>query len=233
MIGKLLPVVLGLVLFAVLAVAVPVARELPSAHAARAELEDIARSRGAAWVPIHQVPRSLQDAIVATEDARFYEHRGLDLIGMLRAGIANARAGRPVQGGSTITQQLAKLYTGRLDPTVERKLLVLGMAAKLELAYSKPELLEMYLNSVYYGPYAYGVGNAARVYFHKPVEQLDMAESTLLAGLPQAPSLYDPIHQLERVKARQGIVIAAMARAGYLTDEQARAVRTARTALDR
>ena len=152
---------------------------------------------------------------------------------MLRAGIANAQAGRPVQGGSTLSQQLAKRYLEREEPTVERKLVVLGMAAKLELAYSKADILEMYLNSVYFGPYAYGLGSAARVYFHKPVEELDLPESTLLAGLPQAPSLYDPINRLDRVKARQAVVIAAMARAGYLTDDQALALRSTQTVLDR
>jgi penicillin-binding protein 1A len=151
---------------------------------------------------------------------------------MMRATLANLRAGRPVQGGSTISQQLAKRYLERTDRTAERKLLVLAMTAKLELHYDKADILEMYLNSIYFGPYAYGIGSAARVYFHKPVADLTLPESTLLAGLPQAPSLYDPIHQLARVKARQRVVIAAMARAGYLTPAEAEAAQTARTSLD-
>jgi membrane peptidoglycan carboxypeptidase len=233
MLSKLLPFLIGLALIAGLAVVVPLVRELPPAGPAKADLQALARSRGAEWVPLSRVPRALQEAIVATEDARFYDHRGLDLVGMLRAGLANLRAGRPVQGGSTLSQQLAKRYLEREEPTVERKLLVLGMAVKLELAYSKADILEMYLNSVYFGPYAYGVGSAARVYFRQPVDDLGLAECTLLAGLPQAPSIYDPLHRLDRVKARQAVVIAAMARAGYLTDEQAVAIRGTPTALDR
>jgi penicillin-binding protein 1A len=233
MLSKLLLLLVGLTLVAGLVVGLPLARELPPAGAAKGDLQAVARQRGAEWVPLSRVPNRLQEAIIATEDARFYDHRGLDLIGMLRATIANVRAGRPVQGGSTLSQQLAKRYLEREEPTVERKLLVLGMAAKLELAYSKADILEMYLNSVYFGPYAYGVGSAARVYYRKPVEELNLAESTLLAGLPQAPSIYDPLKRLDRVKARQAVVIAAMTRAGYLTDEQAGVVRSTPTTLDR
>jgi membrane peptidoglycan carboxypeptidase len=231
--SKLLPLLFVLALLGALFVLVPLVRELPPAGPVQAELRDLTRARGGEWVPLSRIPKPLQDAVIATEDARYYEHRGLDLVGMLRATIANLRAGRPVQGGSTISQQLAKRYLDREDRTVERKLVVLGMAAKLELAYSKADILEMYLNSVYFGPYAYGVGRAAQVYFRKPVEELDLAESTLLAGLPQAPSLYDPLHRLDRVKSRQAVVIAAMARAGYLTEEQAIALRSTPTALDR
>jgi membrane peptidoglycan carboxypeptidase len=233
MLARIFPLLLGCALVVAAAVLVPPMRELPSARPAKADLLALARGNGAEWVTIDRVPQSLQDAIVATEDARFYEHRGLDILGTLRATLANLQAGRLVQGGSTLSQQLAKRYLEREDRTVERKLLVLGMAFKLELAYSKKDILEMYLNSIYFGPYAYGVGNAARVYFRKPVEALNLAESTLLAGLPQAPSLYDPLHRLERVKARQGVVITAMARAGYLTDDQASVARTTPTALDR
>jgi penicillin-binding protein 1A len=175
----------------------------------------------------------MQQAIVATEDARYYEHPGLDLLGMLRATAANVQAGHPVQGGSTLSQQLAKRYLNRDDRTLERKLLVLAMTAKLELTYDKPDILEMYLNSIYFGPYAYGIGSAARVYFHKAPADLSLAESTLLAGLPQAPSLYDPVNRLDRVKQRQAVVIAAMVRAGYLTPEQAPAIQATPTALDR
>jgi membrane peptidoglycan carboxypeptidase len=207
-------------------------QEVPSAGQAKADLMAQAQARRAEWVALADMPASMQEAIIATEDARFYEHRGLDVLGMIRATIANLRAGRPVQGGSTISQQLAKRYLDRTDRTAERKLLVLAMTAKLEWQYSKAEILEMYLNSIYFGPYAYGLGSAARVYFHKPVTELTLAESSLLAGLPQAPSHYDPIHQLARVKARQAIVIAAMVRAGYLTPAEAEAARHARTALD-
>jgi membrane peptidoglycan carboxypeptidase len=233
MLAKLPPWLVGLTLLGGLAVAVPLVRELPGAGPAKSDLQDLARQRGGDWVPLGRIPTSVQAAIVATEDARFYDHRGLDLIGMARATIANLSAGHPVQGGSTLSQQLAKLYLAREEPTVERKLLVLAMAAKLELAYSKADILEMYLNSVYYGPYAYGIGSAARVYFRKPVEDLDLAESTLLAGLPQAPSIYDPLHRLDRVKARQAVVIAALTRAGYLTDAQAGELSRTPTTLDR
>jgi penicillin-binding protein 1A len=211
---------------------VPLAREPPSARPVKTELVELTRLRGGEWITLDQVPRELQEAIIATEDSRFYDHRGLDIWGSIRAVLANVRAGRPVQGGSTISQQLAKIYLEREDRTLERKLVVIGMALKLEWAYGKRDLLEMYVNSVYFGPYAYGVGRAARVYFHKPVSDLNLAESTVLAGLPQAPSIYDPINRLDRVKARQSVVIAAMTRAGYLTDDEANAVRRARTRLD-
>jgi membrane peptidoglycan carboxypeptidase len=233
MLGRLLLILVGCALIGASAVVLPLWVELPSARPVKAELAALSAKRGAEWVALDRVPRALQEAVVATEDARYYEHRGLDVLGTARASLANVRAGRLVQGGSTLSQQLGKRYLEREDRTVERKLLVLGMAFKLEWAYSKQDILEMYLNSVYFGPYAYGVGSAARVYFGKPVEALTLAESTLLAGLPQAPSLYDPVKGLERVKARQAVVIAAMTRAGYLTDEQARSVRTTRTALDR
>jgi membrane peptidoglycan carboxypeptidase len=223
---------LAAALFVALAGTIYLLREVPSAGPAKSELMAQASARHAEWVPLDQVSTSMQQAIIATEDARFYEHRGLDVLGTMRAMLANLRAGHPVQGGSTISQQLAKRYLERTDPTAERKLLVLAMTAKLELRYDKAEILEMYLNSIYFGPYAYGLGSAARVYFHKPATDLTLAESTLLAGLPQAPSVYDPLHDLRRVKTRQGVVIAAMVRTGYLTPGEAEAARTARTALD-
>jgi membrane peptidoglycan carboxypeptidase len=235
-VGRLLRSILAAIALAGLLVAlvsmVLLLREAPPAGPAKADLMAQAQARGAGWVPLGDVPQVMQQAIIDTEDARFYDHHGLDLLGMTRAMLANVRAGHPVQGGSTISQQLAKRYLERSDPTAERKLLVLAMAAKLEARYDKADILEMYLNSIYFGPYAYGLRSAARVYFHKPVAELDLAESTLLAGLPQAPSLYDPIHDLTRVKARQRVVIAAMERAGDLTPAQADAARTARTALD-
>jgi membrane peptidoglycan carboxypeptidase len=216
---------LAAALFVALAGTIYLLREVPSAGPAKSELMAQASARHAEWVPLDQVSTSMQQAIIATEDARFYEHRGLDVLGTMRAMLANLRAG-------TISQQLAKRYLERTDPTAERKLLVLAMTAKLELRYDKAEILEMYLNSIYFGPYAYGLGSAARVYFHKPATDLTLAESTLLAGLPQAPSVYDPLHDLRRVKTRQGVVIAAMVRTGYLTPGEAEAARTARTALD-
>jgi penicillin-binding protein 1A len=234
--GVMLRALLAILLIGALAVGlltlVPLMRELPPAGPVKGDLMELTRARRGEWVPLAQVPQVVQEAVIATEDARFYEHRGLDVLGAVRATVANLRAGRPVQGGSTISQQLAKLYLEREDRTLERKLLVIGMAAKLELRYSKADILEMYLNSVYFGPYAYGIGSAARVYFRKPASELNLAEATVLAGLPQAPSLYDPIHRLDRVKARQAVVIAAMARAGYLSADEASAVRGARTALD-
>jgi penicillin-binding protein 1A len=230
---RLVPFLLAVGLLGGLAALAPVLQALPPAAPVKGELMGLARERGGEWVPLARIPRAVQQAVIATEDARFYEHRGLDVVGMARALLANLRAGRPVQGGSTLSQQLAKHYLEREDPTVERKLLVIGMAMKLELAYSKADILEMYLNSVYYGPYAYGIGSAARVYFKKAPADLNVAEATLLAGLPQAPSVYDPLRRLDRVKQRQAIVIGAMVRAGHLSEEQATTLRSARTALDR
>ncbi|MFO7168397.1 MAG: penicillin-binding protein 1C [Chloroflexota bacterium] len=175
-------------------------------------------------VPLAEVPLALRQATVAVEDAGFYTNPGLDLRGIARAAWANLRSGRIVAGGSTITQQLARTLV--LDPeqarqqTLMRKLREAVLALKLSAAYSKDEILELYLNQTYYGGMAYGVEAAAQLYFGKPVRDLSLAECALLAGLPQAPSRYDPRLNPEAALQRRSQVLAALAREGYITPAQ-------------
>ncbi|HEU5101941.1 MAG TPA: transglycosylase domain-containing protein, partial [Roseiflexaceae bacterium] len=176
-------------------------------------------------VPLHDIPLALQQATIAVEDSSFYQNLGVDARGILRAAWADLRSGAIVAGGSTITQQLARGFL--LEPelasqrTLERKLREAVLALKLTARYPKDEILALYLNQTYYGGLAYGVEAAARHYFAKPARDLDLAESALLAGLPQAPSRYDPFADRATALARQADVLGAMARAGYITTAQA------------
>src|SRR4029077_21171028 len=140
------------------------------------------------FVPPAQIPKALRDAIIATEDARFYSHHGVDPTGIARAVYQNFRRGRIVEGGSTITQQLAKVLFLTPDKSLERKLKEAVLALELERRYSKDRILEMYLNQIYFGHGAYGVEAAARTYFGKGVSELTVRESALIAGLPRAPT---------------------------------------------
>ena len=144
------------------------------------------------FVPLAQVPQSLRDAIIATEDRRFYSHWGVDPIGIARAVYQNYRRGRIVEGGSTITQQLTKLLFLTPDKSLDRKMKEAVLALELERRYTKDRILEMYLNQIYFGHGAYGVEAAARTYFGKSVSELSVREAALLAGLPRAPSSYSP-----------------------------------------
>lgn len=173
-------------------------------------------------VPLDQVSKYMQDAIVAIEDARFFQHRGIDPVSLVRAMFRNIQAGRIVEGGSTITQQLAKnLY---LDPgrNIGRKFQELFLTIQLERTYTKSEILEMYLNEIYFGQGAYGIEAAARTYFQKPARDLGLAESAMLAGVPRGPSIYNPAQDFEAAKARQGVVLDRMVELGMISGEQAR-----------
>src|SRR5258705_94773 len=140
-----------------------------------------------------QVPQSLRDAILGTEDRSFYSHWGIDPIGVARAILQNYRRGRIVEGGSTITQQLTKVLFLTPDKSLERKLKEAVLALELERRYSKDRILEMYLNQVYFGHGSYGVQAAARTFFDKPVSELTVKESALIAGLARAHSNYSPV----------------------------------------
>ncbi len=134
----------------------------------------------------------IRKATIAIEDRRFFEHNGIDLEGTARAAVANIRAGGIVEGGSTITQQLVRnLYISR-EQTVQRKVKEACLATKLDRAWTKQRILTTYLNQVYYGNRAYGIEAASRTYFSKPASELTLSQATLLAGLTQAPSVYDP-----------------------------------------
>lgn len=177
------------------------------------------------WVPLDEIPESLQQATIATEDKTFYNNNGVDPRAIVRAFWQNMQAGRIVSGGSTITQQLVRqiafTYEQRLEQTLSRKLVEIQLAIRLTQMWSKDRILETYLNEVYYGHRAYGVAAAAETYFDKPVSELTLTESALLAGLPQAPSRLDPHYNFEGAKQRQQQVLRLMAEAGYITQAEA------------
>jgi membrane peptidoglycan carboxypeptidase len=177
-------------------------------------------------VPLAQIPLALQQATIATEDASFYSNPGVDVVGIVRALWINATGGEVLAGGSTITQQVARNML--LDPqerahrTLTRKLRESILAWRLSQAYSKDDILALYLNQTYYGHLSYGVEAAAQTYFGKSAARLDLAESALLAGLPQSPSIYDPLLYPEAAKTRQSVVLELMVKHGDITPEAAR-----------
>ena len=174
------------------------------------------------FVPLAQIPQALRDAVVATEDRRFYSHWGLDPIGIARAIVQNYRRGRIVEGGSTITQQLTKVLFLTPDKSLERKLKEAVLALELERRYPKDRILEMYLNQVYFGQGAYGVEAAARTYFGKSVSELNVREAALLAGLPRAPTSYSPFEHGETAKRRRDLVLRRLVEYGSLKDDEAK-----------
>jgi len=173
-------------------------------------------------VELREIPVALRQATVAIEDHRFHQHRGISPRDMLRAAWANLRAGHITQGASTITQQVARNIWLTQAKTYERKLKEIVLALALERTYSKDEILEMYLNEVYYGHGAYGVQVAAKMFFGKKVADLDLAECALLAGLPQSPSRNSPYNHPQVCKQRRHQVLMAMVHQGHITPEQAR-----------
>lgn len=176
-------------------------------------------------VPLAELPRHLVDAVIATEDRRFRRHFGIDLVGLGRAAYANLRAGRIVQGGSTITQQLAKNVWLTPERTIRRKAQELLLALWLERRFTKDRILELYLNRVYLGAGTYGVEAAARRYFAKSARRLTLAESAMLAGLLKAPSYYAPTVDLKRAQDRAAQVLENMTRAGVVDPAAAAAAR--------
>ncbi len=177
------------------------------------------------YVRLKDIPLTLQQAIVATEDHRFYNHFGFDLEGILRATLVNMQAGAYSEGASTITQQLIKNLFLSQDKTVARKAEEFILAVDMELRYSKEEILEMYLNSIYFGSGAYGIGPAAKIYFGKPPATLSLPEASLLAGIPNAPSLNSPYVNFQAAKQRQAVVLGAMVKHNYLGPQAAEEAR--------
>ena len=177
------------------------------------------RSSKVVPVKLADVAEPMKQAIVAVEDKRFYNHRGVDVGALARAMWRNATAGGVVEGGSTITQQLAK--NGLLSPerSLKRKLREAAVAIKIESEYEKDEILEMYLNRIYFGEGSWGIQAAASTYFGKKASQLTVAESALLAALPKAPSRYTPFRNPEGAAERRNVVLELMKEQGYLTDE--------------
>ena len=167
-------------------------------------------------VQLSEVPEQLVKALIATEDKNFYSHPGYDMIGLARSMVANALAGHVVQGASTITQQLSRILFLSNEKTFTRKIKELQVAAQIEKTIPKDKILEMYLNNVYLGSGAYGVKGAAKIYFNKNLNQLTLPEMALIAGLPQAPSVYSPYNNIKLAEKRRNQVLLRMYKMKYI-----------------
>lgn len=172
-------------------------------------------------VTYKKIPQTLVHAFLAAEDDQFFQHHGINLQSIFRATLANIRAGRSVQGGSTITQQVAKTLLLSSEKTITRKLKDALLAIEMEKNLSKEDILYLYLNQIYFGQSAYGIEMAAQTYFHKPVSEITLPEAAILAGLPQAPSRYSPVTNPQRAKERQIYVLHRMAEVGFITSQEA------------
>lgn len=199
----------------------PVNAEPSAIYAADGTLITTLREENRVTVPLEQIPRSLQDAVVAIEDARFWEHNGVDPRAIARAASSNVQAGEVAEGGSTITQQYVKTALLSPEQTLGRKLEEASTALALERNYSKQLILELYLNTIYLGSGAYGVAAAAREYFGVPVEDLTLEQSALLAGVIQSPSRNDPRSNPEAAVQRRDLVLQRMLEQGLITPAQA------------
>ncbi|MBY0549467.1 MAG: PBP1A family penicillin-binding protein [Candidatus Obscuribacterales bacterium] len=181
------------------------------------------------YAPLKTISKSMQQAVISAEDRRFYEHSGADITSLVRAAISNVSAGRIVEGGSTISQQLCKnLFFKVGDRSYERKARELVLALQLEKHYSKEQILEMYLNQVYFGRGSYGIEIAARNYFGKPASKLEIHEAAFLAGLLKAPSSLSRLDQLQASTARKNEVLARMSEEGFLKQEELKEMQTKR-----
>lgn len=174
-------------------------------------------------IPYSKMPKKLVESFMAAEDDQFFEHSGINIQAILRATLANLRAGRSVQGGSTITQQVAKTLMLSSEKTFTRKLKDILLAIEMEKNLKKEEILYLYLNQIYFGQGAYGVEQAAQTYFKKSVKDISLAEMAILAGLPQAPSRYSPVSNPKRAKERQIYVLHRMADVKFISKEEAKA----------
>ncbi len=184
-------------------------------------------------LPLSQIPLTLQDAIIATEDHAFYQNSGIDIKSLLRAALADLVHRAAVQGASTITEQLAKLHYLTNQKTITRKIAEVVLGLEIAHTYTKPQILDMYLNQVYLGEGATGVAAASHIYFNETPDQLTLAQAALIAGLPQAPSYLDPFVNLSAAVARQHQVLANMVQYGYITQTQALAAAKAPLNLSR
>lgn len=172
--------------------------------------------------PYEKIPQRLVKAFVAAEDAQFFEHEGINFTAIARAMIANIKAGRKVQGGSTITQQLSRQLMLSLEKTWTRKITEIILSYQMEQNLAKEQILYLYLNQIYLGGSAYGVEAATQTYFRKPVEKITLAEAAILAGMPQAPSRYSPTINPRAAKQRQKYVLRRMVDEGFVTEEEAK-----------
>jgi penicillin-binding protein 1A len=171
------------------------------------------------FTPIKQIPKVMQDAVLAIEDARFYQHGGVDYKGVLRAALAQFAEARS-QGASTITMQLARNFYLSTEKTFTRKIYEILLALKIESLLNKEQILEIYMNQIYLGQRAYGFASASETYFGKPLKDITVAEAAMLAGLPKAPSAYNPIVNPKRATERQRYIVARMLENGFITEAQ-------------
>nr|WP_140626708.1 penicillin-binding protein 1A [Methylibium rhizosphaerae] len=171
------------------------------------------------FVPIREIPKVMQDAVLAIEDARFYQHQGVDYLGVIRAGLAQFSEAKS-QGASTITMQVARNFYLSTEKTFTRKIYEILLALKIETLLTKDQILEVYMNQIYLGQRAYGFAAASEIYFGKPLKDLTVAEAAMLAGLPKAPSAYNPIVNPKRAKLRQQYIIDRMYENAFITEEQ-------------
>jgi penicillin-binding protein 1A len=173
-------------------------------------------------VPLNRIPTQLKQAALAVEDANFYRHMGIDLKAVFRAFLTNMKAGRVIEGGSTITQQLSKTLFLTRERSLVRKIKEAILSIRMELIFTKDEILEMYLNQIYYGHGSYGVEAAARTYFGKNVQNLSLDEVALIAGLPKSPNNYSPYRNPKRARSRRNHVIRRMAQEGFVKSNEAK-----------
>lgn len=173
-----------------------------------------------AVVAISEVPEIMKQAILAAEDDRFYQHIGIDYTGIIRAATSNLLSGGKKQGASTITQQVARNFFLTSEKTYTRKLYEALLSLKIESSLSKDQILELYINQIFLGQRAYGFGAAAQIYFGKPLQQITVAEAAMLAGLPKAPSAYNPIANPRRARIRQQYVLRRMLELSYISEKQ-------------
>ena len=183
------------------------------------------------YTKLEELPQVYLNAVVSVEDHRFYRHFGLDPIAIGRAVVHDIQAGRYVEGGSTITQQLAKNLYFTQEKELTRKAAEVFVALELEKNYTKDEILELYVNSIYFGDGYYTAGDASRGYFGKGPEQMNEYESTLLAGIPNAPGRYAPTKSQELAEKRQMQVLRRMKACGYFSEEEAETVASLMVAL--
>lgn len=177
------------------------------------------------FVSIEEVPDDYINAIIAVEDHRYYDHGAIDIIGLGRALFTNIKNGEMQEGGSTITQQVAKnLYFIEEDNVFRRKIAEMFMAIDIENNYNKEDILELYINTIYFGDGYYGIKEACAGYLNKEPKDMNLAESTMMAGIPNAPSVYAPTANKELCKQRQNKVISSMVEHGYISREQANGI---------
>ena len=172
------------------------------------------------WTPIEEIPDSIQEAIISVEDKRFYKHQGFDAIRILQAVLSNIRAGGIVEGGSTITQQMAKNLFLSNDQTFKRKFEELFYAARLEMQYDKKDILEGYLNTLYYGHGIYGIKEAAQYFFSSELNELSHAEIAMLVGIPNGPAIYSPFINPELANQRKNLMLQVMEKNGLISEDE-------------